>query len=358
MNVITIPILIAASMPRATSTTIAAPGRFDRAGVLDHAASRQPVAVGPHTASGTPSRPERARDLSRPHLLKGMECEYAPAYRAYFEDELLGRLELDYLVGAAHFIPHDGDWLGVYRGITDAATLRAYAAAYVALIEWKLFAFIAHPDLFANSYLAWDRHAEACSREILRAAEAYGVPLEINGYGFRKPRVDTSEGRRPMYPWIRFWELAAEYDIEVVLNSDAHRPEDVAANLDDAAAIAARFGLRIADLSLEPNGSNGDWHRPAVNAPGGARRCGCMQPEAFRVGKVVFGLGIEAVRRLPRRSRNTGRAASTQSRTPETSKLSSLTGVDKHRARRGQDVREVKRHLRGSLPYSVAIAGM
>ncbi|HPX39764.1 MAG TPA: histidinol phosphate phosphatase, partial [Candidatus Hydrogenedentes bacterium] len=61
------------------------------------------------------------------------------------------------------------------------------------------------------------------------------------------------EGRRPMYPWIRFWELAAEYDIEVVLNSDAHRPEDVAANLDDAAAIAARFGLRIADLScLEP----------------------------------------------------------------------------------------------------------
>jgi len=39
----------------------------------------------------------------------------------------------------------------------------------------------------------------------------------------------------------------------VVLNSDAHRPEDVAANLDDAAAIAARFGLRIADLScLEP----------------------------------------------------------------------------------------------------------
>jgi len=197
---------------------------------------------------------ERAREtFPGLTLLKGMECEYAPAYRAYFEDELLGRLELDYLVGAAHFIPYDGDWLGVYRGITDAATLRAYAAAYVALIEWKLFAFIAHPDLFANSYLAWDRHAEACSREILRAAEAYGVPLEINGYGFRKPRVDTSEGRRPMYPWIRFWELAAEYDIEVVLNSDAHRPEDVAANLDDAAAIAARFGLRIADLScLEP----------------------------------------------------------------------------------------------------------
>jgi histidinol phosphatase-like PHP family hydrolase len=56
-----------------------------------------------------------------------------------------------------------------------------------------------------------------------------------------------------MYPWLRFWELAAEYDIEVVVNSDAHHPEDVAANLDDAAHIATRLGLRLADLScLEP----------------------------------------------------------------------------------------------------------
>ncbi len=186
-------------------------------------------------------------------ILNAMECEYAPAYRAYFEDELLGRLELDYLVGAAHFITHNGSGLSVYGGITDAASLRTYASVYCTLIEWGLFAFIAHPDLFGNSYLTWDRHAEACSREILQAAEAHGVPLEINGFGFRKPWLETPEGRRPMYPWNRFWELAAEYDIEVVINSDAHRPEDVAANLDDAAAVAERFGLRLADLSgLEP----------------------------------------------------------------------------------------------------------
>ncbi|HQE76936.1 MAG TPA: histidinol-phosphatase [Candidatus Hydrogenedentes bacterium] len=187
-------------------------------------------------------------------ILKSMECEYEPRYRAYFEDELLGRLELDYLVGAAHFIPHEGRCIGAYGNITSAAALRSYTRAYVGLIEWGLFAFIAHPDMFGNCYLEWDAEADACSREILAAAEAHGVPLEINGYGFRKAWVETPQGSRPMYPWMRFWEVAAEFDIEVVLSSDAHRPEDVAANLQDAAGIAAQFGLRIADLScLEPD---------------------------------------------------------------------------------------------------------
>lgn len=187
-------------------------------------------------------------------VLKSMECEFDPAYRSYFEDELLGRLELDYLIGAAHFVPHSGGWVSVYGGITDAATLRSYARAYVGLIAWGLFAFMAHPDLFGNSYLEWDAEAAACAREILTAAQAYGVPLEINGYGFRKAWVSTREGSRPMYPWARFWELAAEYDIEVVISSDAHRPEDVAGNLEDAAGFATRFGLRTADLScLEPD---------------------------------------------------------------------------------------------------------
>jgi histidinol-phosphatase (PHP family) len=73
-----------------------------------------------------------------------------------------------------------------------------------------LFAFVAHPDLFANAYLAWDAEAEACSRAILAAAADLSVPLEINGYGMRKPEIETREGVRRKYPWRRFWELAGE----------------------------------------------------------------------------------------------------------------------------------------------------
>jgi histidinol-phosphatase (PHP family) len=182
-------------------------------------------------------------------VLKSMECEYGPEYWSYYEEELLGRLELDYLVGAAHFVPHDGGYASVYGGMVDGATLRSFARAYVGLIETGLFAFIAHPDLFGNSYPRWDADARAVARDILEAAKAYDVPLEINGYGLRKAWVDDPDGRRPMYPWTPFWELAGEYDVTVVASSDAHRPEDAAANLADAAEIAARFELSLADLS-------------------------------------------------------------------------------------------------------------
>ena len=52
-----------------------------------------------------------------------------------------------------------------------------------------------------------------------------------------------------MYPWLPFWELAADYDIRVIVNSDAHRPKDVRGNMAEAAAIGTRFGLQFADLS-------------------------------------------------------------------------------------------------------------
>lgn len=181
-------------------------------------------------------------------ILKGMECEYADEYVAYYRDTLLGELGFDYLVGAAHCFPYRGRWMDVYSGTTDSSTLRAYADYLIRAMASGLFTFIAHPDLFGNAYLCWDANATACARDILQAAEALHMPLEINGYGLRKPTIDTFEGRRHMYPWLPFWELAATYEIPVIVNSDAHRPEDVAANIGDGLAIAQAYHLPLADL--------------------------------------------------------------------------------------------------------------
>ena len=116
-----------------------------------------------------------------------------------------------------------------------------------------LFEFMAHPDLFGNCYLTWDANTISAARDILAAAAALNMPLEINGYGLRKPQIETPEGKRRMYPWLPFWELASDYDVSVIVNSDAHRPQDVASNLQEAAAIGDRFGLKLVDLThLEP----------------------------------------------------------------------------------------------------------
>ena len=75
------------------------------------------------------------------------------------------------------------------------------------------------------------------------------MPLEINGYGMRKPKITTADGERYGYPWLPFWELASEYKIKVIANSDAHRPQDVSSNIADATAIGDKLGLEFAELS-------------------------------------------------------------------------------------------------------------
>lgn len=193
---------------------------------------------------------QKARD-HHPDLtvLSGMECEYEQDYHAFFEDELLNRHCLDYLIGSVHFYRNSGAWAKVHGGIQKPSHLVAYATQMIATMESGLFAFIAHPDLFGNSYLTWDKNTESCTRDILQAAVSLKMPLEINGYGFRKESVDTPQGRRPMYPWEPFWSIAAEYPIQVVVNSDAHRPEDVLENISDGWNLAKKYSLESFDIS-------------------------------------------------------------------------------------------------------------
>lgn len=182
-------------------------------------------------------------------VLKGAECEYANEYHDFFENTLLGEKNFDYLIGAAHFFPFEGDWIGSYGGTDNAKALAAYSDYFIDSMRSGLFAFMAHPDLFGNSYLTWDENTIASSRDILAAAAELNVPLEINGYGLRKRKIETPDGQRCMYPWLPFWELAAEYDVTVIANSDAHQPQDVTGNIAEATAIGQYYGLTFADLS-------------------------------------------------------------------------------------------------------------
>ncbi len=182
-------------------------------------------------------------------ILKGMECEYAVEYDDFYRDELLGKRQFDYLIAGTHTFLSNGEWVGVYGEITSKKRLKAYAEAIVQSMRSDLFAFVAHPDLFGNAYELWDEETIACSRYILEAAEDLQIPLEINGYGLRKDKIKTEQGLRCMYPWLPFWELASAYDINVIVNSDAHHPRDVVANIEEGLEIAKTYNLRLADLS-------------------------------------------------------------------------------------------------------------
>mgnify|MGYP001310676999 FL=1 len=182
-------------------------------------------------------------------ILKGMECEYADEYRGYYQEELLGKWGLDYLIAAGHFFPCDGSWISAHSCIKGKKELFAYTDHLIAAMSSGLFSFVAHPDLFGHSYLSWDENAIACSHAILQAASDLRIPLEINGNGFRQPMINAEDKLRYVYPLEPFWELAAGYEVLVIINSDAHTPEDVLANTSDAFSLAEKYRLKLADLS-------------------------------------------------------------------------------------------------------------
>jgi histidinol-phosphatase (PHP family) len=188
-------------------------------------------------------------------ILKGMECEYIADFDAYYADELLGELGFDYLVGGAHLFPDGGKWRPTYGGTDTPENLHKYAAHVIDMMATGYFSFIAHPDLFGNCYADWDADTIACSKDILAASAELGVAMEINALGLAKIAHRKPDNPFPLYPWEPFWELAADYDVKVIINADAHRPQDLQRRTGEAWAIANKFKLTLmspSDVGYHP----------------------------------------------------------------------------------------------------------
>jgi len=178
-------------------------------------------------------------------ILSGLECEYVSEFHNFYEDELLGAFGFDYLILGIHWFLHEGEWLETFGQSDTPERLASYTRHTIQGMSTGLFSFLAHPDIFGNDYFEWDHAAETAAHEITTAAVALNMPLEINGLGFRRTKVQTPTGQRNMYPLEPFWEIAAQQNVNVVANSDAHRPEDIIANIDDALNLAEKHDLPI-----------------------------------------------------------------------------------------------------------------
>jgi histidinol-phosphatase (PHP family) len=177
-------------------------------------------------------------------VLLGMECEDVPEWRAWFADELVGRCGCAYLIGSCHYIDEYGHWSSSFAGLDEPRRLAAYVQGCITLIESGLYAFLAHPDLFGLSNQHWTRDCAAAARDICAAAAARRVPLELNANGVRKGCPWRPWG----YPWRPFWEVAAQHGVQVVLSSDAHRPDDTLHGHAELDALRRELGLVEAEL--------------------------------------------------------------------------------------------------------------
>ncbi len=181
-------------------------------------------------------------------IIKGLECEYRAEVLDFYRDTLIGEYGIEMLVGAVHFVPYNGGSTGLLGKPLPVEALEAYTQIAIDTINSKLFSFFAHPDVFASAYRCWDENAISASRKILSAAQEANTVLEINGYGVLKGKIKTPDGLRWRYPLENFWKLASEYDIEVVVNSDAHYPEKITGGMQECLEIVDKYGLKLADM--------------------------------------------------------------------------------------------------------------
>ena len=172
----------------------------------------------------------------------GFECEWDAEYESWYRDELKGKYGAEYLVLGSHWVRSGDSHLGTNR--ITLAELHSYTDQTICGMKSGLFAFLAHPDLFMSKYKEWNSEVQSCFKAILDAAVALDIPLEINGLGCSRTPNETSRGMRFQYPYVEFWEMAAETDVRVICNSDAHDPHDVIMNAWKARDFASRFGIK------------------------------------------------------------------------------------------------------------------
>jgi histidinol-phosphatase (PHP family) len=177
-------------------------------------------------------------------ILTAAECDYLPEYEDFYRNVLLKEKKLDYLIGSIHSYPYRGKMYGFWGGKKmDREALDSYADCYTQLIRSGIFLFGAHPDTFGAAIDGWNDDCAAVAERICAAAAEQGMPLEINTSGWWK--ADHTPGLPLPYPLKPFWQIAARHGVKVVVNADAHDPDEYYDYLERGYALAQDCGLEV-----------------------------------------------------------------------------------------------------------------
>jgi histidinol-phosphatase (PHP family) len=175
-------------------------------------------------------------------LRLGIEADFVPGGEDRMA-KLLEARDFDYVVGSVHFLREgavDMDDYSVWdTGRSAEEVWRRYFQTIGESARSGLFDIVAHPDL-VKYWGAGARRPEGDLRRYYELAmdgiAESGIAVELSTAGLRKPAGE-------LYPAPAFLQMAVEAGARVTLSSDAHRPEDVGADYDQALVALARLGV-------------------------------------------------------------------------------------------------------------------
>lgn len=172
----------------------------------------------------------------------GLECDYLEGGEDWLH-ELSDMADWDYLIGSVHYIT-DGvavdDPKHISRWTTESEVEEmwsAYWRLYEKCIRSGFFDFFAHPDLAKRFGMRPKGDLRPYYEPVIQAlVDTRGV-MEVSTAGLRK---DVRE----IYPAREMLEMAFLAGVPIVINSDAHKPEDVGVDFDKALELVRSVGYR------------------------------------------------------------------------------------------------------------------
>ncbi|HYX08297.1 MAG TPA: histidinol-phosphatase [Bacteroidales bacterium] len=202
------------------------------------------------------------------NILAGLEIDYLPERIGYFE-YLKRTLSLDYTIGSVHIIDQlpdgtpwniDGEFEIFEEGLNNVFgnDIRLLVKRYYELIREMVSEekpdIIGHIDKIKQPLRRTKLFNEAESwyrDEVLRTLDLIAETkciVEINTRGFYKGRSND------FYPSNWIISAIREKNIPVMTNSDAHRPEEIVAGLDEADLLLSMNGYTETAITPDSNG--------------------------------------------------------------------------------------------------------
>jgi histidinol-phosphatase (PHP family) len=179
-------------------------------------------------------------------LRLGIEADFVPGREDRMANLLEAR-EFDYVIGSVHFLRDHALDMDDYS-IWDANRAHPRSAEDIWTRYFQtlgeaarsgLFDILAHPDLVK----VWGAERPRPEGDLRRYYELAmdgiaesGIAVEVSTAGLRK-RVQE------LYPAPVFLEMCVQAGAPVALSSDAHRPEDIGADYDQALELLAATGV-------------------------------------------------------------------------------------------------------------------
>ncbi|NNK62279.1 MAG: histidinol phosphatase, partial [Gemmatimonadetes bacterium] len=145
----------------------------------------------------------------------------------------LGRLDVDYLIGAVHSVgafevdAAPSSWARLNPDERERVH-RRYWTRLRSLAESGLFDIVAHLDLTKKNGYPPQEPIDDLVAPTLDAIATAGLVVELNTAGWHKPIGDA-------YPDEHLLAECRRRDIPVTLSADAHRPEDLLRDFDRGA---------------------------------------------------------------------------------------------------------------------------